>query len=128
MRKQKEELNKNPNEPKDYSHEFYNILPVKINQRFSIKDKQIFNQRFEICQVIRDIITISESTNWNLRASTEAKYRSIGSLIKKIDQNSEEYENIKNQIIKSNVEINEELEIINVYGVLRPTESVKYKA
>ncbi len=126
MRKQKEELNNNPNEPKDYSHEFYNILTVKINQRFSIKDKQILNQRFEICQVIRDIITISESTNWNLRASTEAKYRSIGSLIKKIDQNSEEYENIKNQIIKSYVEINEELEIINIYGLLRPTESIKY--
>ena len=120
LRKQKENLSEN-----DLSNEFYNILPFRKNQRLPIKNKQTLNQMFEICQVIRDIITINESTNWNLRASTDAKYRSIGSFIKQIDENSDEFMNIKYQIMNSNVD-QSEIKILNIYGVLRPTESVKF--
>ena len=124
MRKQGDE-----NGEKDFSEEFYNILPFKKKHSLSIKSKQILYQRFEVCQVVRDMITINEATNWNLRASTDAKYRSIGAYIKKIEENSEEYLNVKNSILNSvafDEQKNKNIKLINVYAILRPNESVKF--
>ncbi len=94
----------------------------------SIKDKQVLNQRFEICQVLRDMINITEATDWNLRASTDAKYRSIGSFIKPLDSSSEEYLNIKNYIFnsKNDEKKNRRIRLNNIFGVFRPNESVKF--
>ncbi len=85
----------------------------------SISNKHVLFQRFEICQVLRDILTINEATNWNLRASTNAKYRSIGAYIKQLDEDCDEFINIKNQI-DSNIKI------VNMYTIIRPTESIKF--
>ena len=60
----------------DYSTELWSSLPFLD----SIKTKKITDKRnlfmfFEIMQVIRDVISVSESTDWNLRASILSKYR-----------------------------------------------------
>ena len=110
------------------SDEFYNILRFNKWHILSIKDKQVLNQRFEICQVLRDMINITEATDWNLRASTDAKYRSIGSFIKPLDSSSEEYLNIKNYIFnsKNDEKKNRRIRLNNIFGVFRPNESVKF--
>ena len=79
LHKQKEELDKNDVGGKaavDYSTELWSSLPFLD----SIKTKKITDKRnlfmfFEIMQVIRDVISVSESTDWNLRASILSKYR-----------------------------------------------------
>lgn len=77
LHKQKEALEtKNSNETVDYSAEFWSSLPFldSVKSR-KISDKKNLFMFFEIIQVIRDILSISESTDWNLRASILSKYR-----------------------------------------------------
>lgn len=120
MEKQKEELSKLDSKI-DLSKEFYEILKFKESKKVSIKNKRVLREKFEICQVLRDMLSINESTNWNLRASIQAKYRSIGCCIKPLDKDSTDYLNIENKLISSS---SNELsyKVLNVYEIIRPNE------
>ena len=127
MVKQKQALEDN-NEEDDYSDEFYKILSFKSDRRLSLVETEVLCQRFELCQIIRDMITINESINWNLKASTNEKYRSIGSYIKHIEEGENEFISISNLVMNS---IDEEdnfkkINILNIYGILRPSEIAKF--
>ena len=92
----------------------------------SIKNKRVLRQKLELCQVLRDILSINESTNWNLRAPIQSKYRSIGCSIKPLSRTSIDFENVKNQLISSSTS-GEEYEVLNVYEVIRPNEFYNFK-
>ena len=122
LEKQREEL-KTASKPVDFSHEFYNILPFKQSKKRPIADKRVLYELFETCQCLRDMLNISESTNWDLRTSSESQYRSIGAYIHNLDAKSLDYANVKNNLLKS---IDTEINVLNIYEIVRPSESFNF--
>lgn len=121
LHKQKEALTKL--ESIDFSDEFYSIVPY-FKQRVSISNKRNLREKYELCQLIKDILSINESTNWNLKSSIKSKYSSIGAYIEPLNQESLEYSNITNDVLNSNLD----LKILNIYEILRPNEHLYYKS
>ncbi len=109
------------------SLEFSKTLPFKVEHRSQIiNSKRLLNQRFEICQVLRDLINVSEETNWNLRSSINSIYRSIGAHLTHLDSNSNEYLSLKNSLYNSIQSSADQIEIINIYKVNRPNETLNF--
>lgn len=50
--------------------------------------------------MLRDMLTVNELTNWNVKASIEAKYRALKCHIETLDHDSQEYSTI-NEMIRS---------------------------
>ena len=100
LREQKEGSDKG--EDVNYSEKFYNILPFRcIHRTSSIVETQVLYSQYETCQVLRDMLITNEATNRNFEVSNIEKYRSIGSYIKYIDENSDEYAEVKNHVLNS---------------------------
>ena len=111
----------------DYSSEFYALLPFKKQHQISIKSKRTLYERFELCQLIKDIVSINEETNWNTRASTESKYRSIGAHIQKVDHQSSRFEEIKSAVLSDYLKDGQACpSILNIFEIARPNENVNY--
>ena len=123
LEKQREELkNQKPGtSPINHSQEFYNILPFKQSKKRPITDKRVLYELFEICQCLRDMLNISESTNWDLRSSVDSQYRSIGAYIRNLDANSLDYGNIKTNLLKS-----ANANVLNIYEIIRPNENYNF--
>ena len=126
--KQKEELSKSLENPKDYSDEFYQVLPIKIKK--SIANKRILFERFELIQLLRDMLNVNEATNWNFKASVNSKYKSLGSFVRYMEPFTSEYSNLCNQITSAYVSeknTSKKPKIIKVFEVLRPDENFAFK-
>lgn len=50
--------------------------------------------------MLRDMLTVNELTNWNVKASIEAKYRALKCHIETIKHDTQEYSRI-NEMINS---------------------------
>jgi poly [ADP-ribose] polymerase len=137
LHKQREKLKSDPHTNEDYSSEFYSTLPFRdIQKRFKIINKQTLYERFELCQVLRDMVNISEETNWNTRTSVQSIYRSIGTHIKGLSTDSVDYLNLKNSLLDSfepdetilnqtSSELGKPV-ILNAYEVIRPNENFNF--
>jgi hypothetical protein len=60
----------------------------------------LFSYIFKI-QMLRDMVTVNELTNWNIKASIEAKYRALKCHIETIKHDTQEYQTIKEMINSS---------------------------
>lgn len=91
-------------------------------KRDSIKSFRVLNKQFELCQVLRDLISVGEETDWNLRGSVKAIYRSIGCYINQLEPTSshEAYKLLGSSIDSNNIEI------VSIYQVARPSEYVSF--
>lgn len=83
--------------------------------------------------MLRDMISISEETNWNMRTSVQSIYRSIGAYITHVKSESETFKEVKRFVFSKVVassnqsEYKEnELSILNVYEVRRLDESSNF--
>lgn len=47
-----------------------------------------------LVQMLRDMLTVNELTNWNVKAPIEAKYRALKCYIETVDSSTSEYQNI----------------------------------
>lgn len=101
------------------SSEFYKCLNMRKNDAPVINNKKILSEKFYLCQLLKDVVNISESTNWNMRASLEAKYRSIGAYINNVGEENETYKRYKEEIERSSPSSR----LINLFEVIRPGES-----
>jgi F0F1-type ATP synthase alpha subunit len=86
-----------------------------------------------MCQMLRDMISISEETNWNVRSSVQCIYRSIGAYITHVKSESETFKEVKRLVFSkvvassSQSEYNEnDLSLLNVYEVRRLDESSNF--
>jgi hypothetical protein len=52
-------------------------------------------------QMIKDMVTVSESTNWSTISSTSAKYKALRCRVDSLDTTNAEYKEIKQHIIQS---------------------------
>jgi hypothetical protein len=51
--------------------------------------------------MLRDMLTVNELTNWNVKASIEAKYRALKCHIETVASSTSEFKNIANLIQSS---------------------------
>ena len=81
------------------SNAFYSSLPHKAASH--IESTRVLAEKQDLCQLIRDMVAISESTNWSLRSGTEAKYRALRCDIEHLEPSSLEYASIRDHILNS---------------------------
>ena len=55
-------------------------------------------------QLVKDMISVSEATDWNVRGSVQSKYRAMSCQINCIDPDDPEHSVIKNKVIESQIE------------------------
>lgn len=48
--------------------------------------------------MLRDMLTVNELTNWNVKASIEAKYRALKCHIETLDSSTSEFKNVTDLI------------------------------
>jgi poly [ADP-ribose] polymerase 2/3/4 len=108
----------------DLSNEFYKTLPFKVEEKKrSLTNKRTLYQRFELCQVLRDMITLREEANWMMQTSIQSIYRSINSHINCLEFESDDYSNIKNILLNScSFSPSQKPIIHNIYEIKRPNE------
>ncbi len=86
-----------------HSKEFYSSLPHKPGspENRPITSLRVLAQKQDLCQLVRDIVAVSESTNWSVRSGPEAKYRALRCDIEHLDPTSLEYASVKDHIVNS---------------------------
>ena len=83
------------------SEEFYSSLPHKPEWKKTITTKRMIAQKQDLCQLVRDIVAVGESTNWSTRSSTASKYRSLRCEISHLDPSSNEYQEVQDHLLDS---------------------------
>ena len=117
--KQKKSLDNLEN--KDFSDEFYSIIPYFKSKLLISDNRRNLREKFEICQLLKDVLSVNESTNWNLKAPLQSKYKAIGSLIQEVHKESNEYLNLKHDI-----ETNDQVKLLNIFEISRPSEHLNF--
>ncbi|XP_063404028.1 uncharacterized protein LOC134687563 isoform X2 [Mytilus trossulus] len=108
--------------------EFYEALPHKNkNQPVSSQRRSWLSKKQDICQMIKDMVAVSESTNWSTRSSTEAKYKALRCRLDGLEITDTEYKQIKEHIIQSLKQGSPEINISNVFCVHRQVEEDNFR-
>ncbi|KAL5457332.1 hypothetical protein EMCRGX_G034580 [Ephydatia muelleri] len=117
-----------PEAVKVLSDEFYSLLPHKPSQRAAvINSKRLIAEKQDLCQLVRDLVCVSESTNWSVRSSTEAKYRALRCEIRPLDPLTQEYERVSNHVLGTQDEsLAGPLTITAIYGANRAVEETNF--
>ncbi|RDD38355.1 Poly [ADP-ribose] polymerase 4 [Trichoplax sp. H2] len=82
------------------SQQFYSLIPHK-NDDITIDSFRLISDKQDLCQLIRDIINVSELTDWKMDSSINAKYKALKCDIQNLEENSHEFKSIKNYTLSS---------------------------
>ncbi|XP_038059035.1 uncharacterized protein LOC119730290 isoform X2 [Patiria miniata] len=110
----------------ELTQEFYSQIPHKTQQRKDIRTKSLIAKKQELCQLIKDVVSVSETTNWSQRSSVESKYRALRCHISCLPHNHPQYYDVKNLIVSTQGE--KPVEILRVFAVTRPLELTSFDA
>ncbi|XP_065649889.1 protein mono-ADP-ribosyltransferase PARP4 isoform X11 [Hydra vulgaris] len=114
----KECFEKKDEKLKTLSEEFYNIIKLKKNNNV-LDNAKIISRMFDLCQVIKDVVGVSESTNWKTIPSLNAKYKALGCNIKEL--HCEALLELKKTISMSSIEA-EQIEVLSAFELNRISE------
>ncbi|XP_071800756.1 protein mono-ADP-ribosyltransferase PARP4-like isoform X2 [Asterias amurensis] len=109
----------------ELSQEFYSQIPHKMHHKEDFKTKSVIAKKQDLCQLIKDIVSVSETTNWSKRSSVESKYRALRCHISCLPVNHPECNDIKNLILSTQGKI-WPVKILNIFAVTRPLELTSY--
>ncbi len=86
-----------------HSSEFYSCLPhSKENaQSNPIISMKVISQKQDLCQLVRDMVAVSEATNWSMQSGPVAKYRSLRCHIDSLDPQSEEFLDVEKHMLET---------------------------
>ncbi|XP_055887848.1 protein mono-ADP-ribosyltransferase PARP4-like isoform X2 [Biomphalaria glabrata] len=107
--------------------EFYSILKHR-NENTDIKEserKKWCVQKQDMCQLVKDMISASEMTNFQERSFTDAKYAALRCQIRQL-ANSER-QDVEDLIRSSMDSPNQDLLISNVFEVWRQVEDIDFR-
>ena len=76
------------------SKEFYNHLPHDPAHQDPIDSKSFLARKQDLCQLVKDMVSVSEATDWNVRASVESKYRALRCHMSDVDRESDQYSGV----------------------------------
>nr|XP_047129288.1 protein mono-ADP-ribosyltransferase PARP4 isoform X3 [Hydra vulgaris] len=114
----KECFEKKDEKLKTLSEEFYSIIKLKKNNNV-LDNAKIISRMFDLCQVIKDVVGVSESTNWKTIPSLNAKYKALGCNIKELHY--EALGELKKTISMSSMEA-KEIEVLSAFELNRISE------
>ncbi|CAF3874637.1 unnamed protein product [Rotaria magnacalcarata] len=107
---------------------FYSLIPHQktfvvdlTNNRRTLIDK------LDLCQMLRDMVSVNELTNWNIKASIEAKYRALKCHIETLKNDTNEYITISD-MISSSTNSNEQVIIHQIYSVAKQTDALTFRS
>ncbi|XP_071133573.1 uncharacterized protein [Mytilus edulis] len=107
--------------------EFYSCLPHRRKHTPSDTELRAWlSQKQDICQMIKDMVAVSESTNWSTRSSTEAKYKALRCRLDGLEITDTEYKQIKEHIIQS-LKQNDQIIVENIFSVHRQVEEDNFR-
>ncbi|XP_025097286.1 poly [ADP-ribose] polymerase 4-like [Pomacea canaliculata] len=107
--------------------EFYSTLPHKSEDGGSMKPSRAWlSKKQDLCQLIRDMVSVSEATSWSARSSAQAKYRALRCNISYLEPGTQEHKQIMEDVVSS---INKKMtiNITNIYAVQRPIEDAHFQ-
>ncbi|XP_065907785.1 protein mono-ADP-ribosyltransferase PARP4-like isoform X2 [Dysidea avara] len=103
------------------TNDYYSAIPHK--HKAVLDTKRMIAEKQDLCQLVRDVVSVGESTNWSTRSNMESKYRSLRCDLTVLDQSSEEFVYIRQLLLDSQDRSSSSLiEVKNIYGVHRPVE------
>ncbi|KAK3773376.1 hypothetical protein RRG08_023253 [Elysia crispata] len=109
--------------------EFYTSLNHKNESLESVLETKISWKKWlvkkrDLCQLVKDIVSVSEMTNYESQAVVEAKYAALRCRITAVSGG--EREEIE-KLVMSNISDGSKLRIINVFEVWRQVEDVDFR-
>ncbi|XP_068936622.1 protein mono-ADP-ribosyltransferase PARP4 isoform X2 [Petaurus breviceps papuanus] len=105
--------------------EFYRLIPHRstedeVNQR-------LLSKKEDLCQLIRDVVNVSEANLSRSNPPSLAKYRALRCKIEHVDENTREFSKVKEEILQKNYG-NNPVDILNVYRIGRVNETVEFQS
>ncbi|CAF4876795.1 unnamed protein product [Rotaria sp. Silwood1] len=105
---------------------FYSLIPHRPEYNVDlIKNRRTLTEKIDLCQMLRDMLTVNELTNWNVKAPIEAKYRALKCHIETVDNSTPEFKNVAD-LIQSSTDDNEKILIHHVFSVAKQTDALNY--
>ncbi|XP_071477881.1 protein mono-ADP-ribosyltransferase PARP4-like [Diadema antillarum] len=108
-------------ELEELEKEFYDLIPHKEEMRSSLLRKSNVALKLDLCQMIRDIVYISEETGWRQQPTTQAKYKALRCYIRFLEPGHPEHEKIRDLVL-STVPRATTINTLRIYAVSRPPE------
>ncbi|XP_074640441.1 protein mono-ADP-ribosyltransferase PARP4-like isoform X3 [Tubulanus polymorphus] len=109
------------------SNEFYDIIPHHgSSDKEEIKSNRDVAQKQDLCQLIRDISAVSETTGWKKQPSAVAQYKALRCDLELVQPDHSDFKNINNMIMKSlSQKVKSKMEF-HIYKVHRSIESNEF--
>ncbi|KAM9169492.1 protein mono-ADP-ribosyltransferase PARP4 isoform 2-T2 [Pangshura tecta] len=104
--------------------EFYRIIRHKSGIDYNIT-KKLLSSKQDLCQLIRDMLNACETSMSSPNPPSLAKYRSLRCKIQAINPNSEEFLNVKQQVLKNN-HSDCPVQVLQIYRVGRISETAEF--
>ena len=101
------------------SDEFYELIPHKYPE--DISSLRMVHRKRDLCQLIRDVVSVSEATNWLKSSNVKAKYKTLGCSMRYVTYDSNEWTKIGGKFLHSQIH-DQGIVIHNIFEVTRPTE------
>ncbi|CAF1006245.1 unnamed protein product [Adineta ricciae] len=122
------EIKSNDESASEAQTRFYSLIPHRQPHVVDlVKNRRTLIDKIDLCQMLRDMLTINELTNWNIKASIEAKYRALKCHIESIEKDSHEYATI-NSMIHSSTNSNEEVIVHQIFSVAKQTDALNFRS
>ncbi|KAJ7391391.1 Protein mono-ADP-ribosyltransferase parp4 [Desmophyllum pertusum] len=102
------------------SDEFFSVIPHK-NRGRGITSRHLIAQKQDLCQLIKDMVSIDESTNWSTRSSVYGKYRALKTHIECLKHDSSEFRTIQ-ELVSASETGPSKIDVLNVFSIHRPVE------
>uniref|UniRef100_A0A674JFL2 Poly [ADP-ribose] polymerase n=1 Tax=Terrapene triunguis TaxID=2587831 RepID=A0A674JFL2_9SAUR len=104
--------------------EFYRIIRHKNGIDYNIT-KRLLSSKQDLCQLIRDMLNVCETSMSSPNPPSLAKYRALRCKIQAINPNSEEFLNVKQQVLKNN-HSDCPVKVLQIYRVGRISETAEF--
>ncbi|CAF4643940.1 unnamed protein product [Rotaria sp. Silwood1] len=105
---------------------FYSLIPHQSQYKVDLlKNRRVLTEKIDLCQMLRDMLTVNELTNWNIKAPIEAKYRALKCHIETVDSSTPEYKNIA-ELIQSSTNSSEKIVIHHVFNVAKQIDALNF--
>ncbi|XP_053871480.1 protein mono-ADP-ribosyltransferase PARP4 isoform X2 [Malaclemys terrapin pileata] len=104
--------------------EFYRIIRHKNGIDYNIT-KKLLSSKQDLCQLIRDMLNVCETSTSSPNPPSLAKYRALRCKIQAINPNNEEFLNVKQQVLKNN-HSDCPVKVLQIYRVGRISETAEF--
>ncbi|XP_035659528.1 protein mono-ADP-ribosyltransferase PARP4-like [Branchiostoma floridae] len=110
------------------SSEFYSAIPHRPVHKCVIRNKRIIARKQDMCQLIRDMVSVSEATSWASRPSAVARYHALRCNIQPLDRDSEDWRSMESTIHSSQGKGGQSIRVENVFRVCRSVEEAGFNS